>query len=596
MIGAACGPSGPEDPTPSPSPSPTQTATSTSIPPPSPTTVTVVAVTTVRTDPSPEPTETPTPSPTVRHPTATDTPLPPTQTPARVETSTPVPATPTAAPSGQYGGALRLVGRERIAHFDVHNDISPALSTWGPGIVYSRLMRFSLGTDMVLPSLAVECELCEGWEMSDETTFVFRLRDDVRWQDVEPTFGRSLDAEDIVFSYGRQREIGRPNAPILRGIRSIEAPAPDLLRITLETPDADFLLALADGHSKIVAREAVEINGDLMDGPTVGSGPWIWRDTRSDGGHTFVRNPDYFEAGLPFVDTLEIHVITDQLTRDTAFAVGLLDVIDLDPQAWFEITQGGTDERVLLAREPGTGLELAMNTSEAPFDDIGVRRAVFQAIDPWGAIADVWSDAAFVSLGLPAARSDWLLGDDEMRRYFGDPDLALDLLRSAGVDGPVPFTIKVGSFGQAYLDHADRVARELQRVGFDPSIEVVNRRIFGDEVWLGGGYQMFIGPIPPQLSPNGYLFSVLHSRGAWNTAGYGDEELDRLIEAQAIEYDPGRRRELALDIQRHVLDKAYRFMPATRVSVWTWGPRVRNFHPNFAGFEYGHWARVSISE
>ena len=100
-----------------------------------------------------------------------------------------------------------------------------------------------------------------------------------------------------------------------------------------------------------------------------------------------------------------------------------------------------------------------MKTSEAPFDDIDVRRAVFQAIDPWGAVADVWSEAAFVSLGLPAVRSDWLLGDDEMRRYFGDPDLALDLLRSAGVDRPVPFTIKVGSFGQAYLDHADRVAR-----------------------------------------------------------------------------------------------------------------------------------------
>ena len=44
-------------------------------------------------------------------------------------------------------------------------------------------------------------------------------------------------------------------------------------------PDADALLSLADGHSKIVAREAVEANGDLLNGPTIGSGPWMLEQT-----------------------------------------------------------------------------------------------------------------------------------------------------------------------------------------------------------------------------------------------------------------------------------------------------------------------------
>ena len=72
---------------------------------------------------------------------------------------------------------MNLATRENIAHQDVHQDASPALSTWGPGIVYSRLLRFQSGAELDLPSLAVECELCEGWGMSEAgTEFMFRLR------------------------------------------------------------------------------------------------------------------------------------------------------------------------------------------------------------------------------------------------------------------------------------------------------------------------------------------------------------------------------------------------------------------------------------
>ena len=97
----------------------------------------------------------------------------------------------------------------------------------------------------------------------------------------------------------------------MHGIRSLEAPQGDTLRISLVAPDADFLIALADGHTKIVAREAVEVSGDLKSGPTIGSGPWILQNTHADGPHIFARNPNYFELseiGAPFVEKLIINV------------------------------------------------------------------------------------------------------------------------------------------------------------------------------------------------------------------------------------------------------------------------------------------------
>jgi ABC-type transport system substrate-binding protein len=90
------------------------------------------------------------------------------------------------------------------------------------------------------------------------------------------------------------------------------------------------------------------------------------------------------------------------------------------------------------------------------------------------------------------------------------------------------------------------------------------------------------------------LLSVLHSQGQWNTTGIYNTTLDSLIESQAQEFDPDKRKELFMEVQRRAMADSHRFMAAGGVSVWTWWPRVQSFHPNFAGFEYDHWSRVSV--
>ena len=442
----------------------------------------------------------------------------------------------------------------------------------------------------------MECELCESWQMEGDTTLVFRIRDDVRWQDVLPLDGRVLTSEDIVYSYNRQRQSGWPNALLLAAVDFMETPSPDTLRISLAFPDADFMVSLADGHSKIVAREAVELNGDLKNGPTIGTGPWTLKTTQSNTAHIFESNPEHFEDGLPLVDGINIKIITDSQTRNAAFRVRAIDVQQMEPQEWEDFRRSRPDAPFLMSRDAGTGLEVALKTITPPFNDVRVRRAAFQSMDPWRAIQDVWQDAAFVGLGFPPARADWLLDETQLRAYFGDADTARELLQQAGANAPLRVSIKVGDFGNGYQAHAQRIAEEMKAVGFEPTIEVVNRRAFAEEVWLGGDYQMFVGPIAPMTTPNGYLLTVLHSQGLWNTTEHQDEILDALIEAQAQEFDAATRKRLVQEIQLRAFENAYRFMPAASVSIWTWWPRVQNFYPNFAAFEYAHWARVWLSE
>ncbi len=539
---------------------------------------------------APAPVSTPT-----REPTAT--PIAPVPTPAREPTATPIAPTPRPVPSVRptpdprsRGGILNLASAQEIAHQDVQQDVSPALTSWGPGIAYSRLMR--LDTDVPTPSMTLECDICAGWTMESPTSYLFDLRADVKWHDLDPVGGSTVNAEDVIFSYQRQSSPGFPNAALTRNIAALEYLDPQTLRIRFKLPDTDSLLSLADGHSKIVAPEVAPLGEDILAGPTIGSGPWIFDSASPDGFHTFSRNTDYFEPNLPLADSLKIMILTDDATRSAAFQTGMIDIHEMEPQEWKQHLQRLPNAPVLQIPQPGVGIEVAFKTTAPPFDDARARRAVMLSLDPVGLIAEQWEGFGFVGAGFPVASPDWLLPESDLSARFNDRESAKSLLRDVSPASRTPVAITVGDFGQSRLDYAHALSMSMQSVGFDSRVEIVNRRQFGENVWLQGDYQIMVGPPAPISTPNGYLLTALHSDGAWNSAGHRDQALDAMIEAQAIETDPAKRTELIHRIQNHTLDQGYRFMPLSRVAIWTWQPHVRDFHPNFALSEYHHWAKV----
>lgn len=458
------------------------------------------------------------------------------------------------------------------------------------------MMRLETGPSAPLPNMTLECDICADWTMESPTSFLFNLRDGVRWHNLDPVNGRTLDAEDVIFSYQRQANPNFPNSPLLSNIVALEYVDTLTLRVRFRLPDADSLLSLADGHSKIVAPETLELSGDLRDGPTIGTGPWVLERTSPDESHSFSRHPDYFEPGLPLVDNLRILILTDESTRAAAFQTGMVDIYEMTPTEWTGHIQQFPDAPLLEIPKPGIGIEVAFKTTEPPFDDARVRKAAMLSMDPVRSIEEQWEGFGFVGTGFPVVSPDWLLSESELVDRFDDTDAAQSLLLAAGLTSKTPVTITVGDFGQAHLDYAHAVSVGMQSVGFDSRVEIVNRRQFGEKTWLQGDYQMMLGPPAPVSTPNGYLLSVFHSDGIWNTTGHRDDALDAMLEAQAVERDAKKRAELIHRIQNHVLDQGYRFMPFSRVAIWTWQPRVRDFYPNFAASEYHHWARVWLQE
>ena len=510
------------------------------------------------------------------------------------------------APSGSTGGTLTVVAAAEIPHLDVHQEVQETLTTLGPGLAYSRLLRLKSGQGSNQPNLLLECDLCQSWHLNDDLAYVFTLRPDVRWQNLPPVNGRTLVADDIVFSLNRLKTKGWPNAPLLSSIGDAKALDNQTVQIELSLQDADALLALADGHVKIVAPEVVAEYGDLKAAPVIGTGPWIWQGTDSDQSMEFIRNPNYFEGGLPFLDQLNVTVMrTDPLANSpgsvaldkvAAFKAGLVDVLSVDPSEWDLVRKNNSDFQSVVSRRSGSGIVLAMNAQMPNLQETAVRQAVFQAIDPWDYLDTVWSGQGFASVGIPVQESDWLLERQEMRQnFFADPGKARQLLIDSGQKLPVDLevTVRIERTGGENLVLEERLMADLTAVGFNPEIRRMNPVQFNDLV-MGPAreFQLAVGAVPPTSTTNSYLFGLLHSQGRWNLAGHEDTQLDTMIELQSAEFDYVARREQLVEIQRWVLDQAYLFSPVTTASRWVFSSDLKGFEPNTALSEYNFWSRT----
>ena len=528
-------------------------------------------------------------------------------------------ATPQAVPSDssvlgeaeqatpRQGGHLILASMADFPHRDVHQDNQETLAALGPGLAYSRLLRLNTGREVEQPSLILECDLCASWELAPDLSYVFRLRPDVHWQDTSPVNGRQLVADDLVFSYQRMRTAGWPGETRFadRGIGEIEAFDDFTLKVNLVFRDSDALLALADGHSKIVAPEVVARFGDLKNAPVIGTGPWIYEQQPASASIDYVRNPAYFEPDLPYLDTITVKAVKTPGSENSVnpkrlalLQAGQIDVVVAHPTDWVHLERSSVEFNSRVSQQPEIGIVMSLNTQSAPLDNLAVRQAIFRAVDPWEYVDIDWYGQGGVGMGMPVPNPQWQLDRSEMlANYLGSHSSARDILADNAIIYPPSLEITVADLGPDYRQVADQMAQDLESTGFEVEVTPVTpsqmqEAMFGED----GDYQIALGPLPPHPTTNGYLYSVLHSAGPGNIVNHQDTAMDALIEAQAAELDPVSRQEGLLDLQRHVLDQGYMFSPITGSYRWVFDWDLKNFYPNTALSEYHYWAEAWLSQ
>jgi peptide/nickel transport system substrate-binding protein len=99
------------------------------------------------------------------------------------------------------GGILRVRGYDP-PHFDPHLTLNFKTNNT-LSFVYNKLVRHKVGPEIRPGTFVVEPDLAERWEVLDDTTYVFHLRQGVKWHNKPPVNGRELIAEDVKFTYDR---------------------------------------------------------------------------------------------------------------------------------------------------------------------------------------------------------------------------------------------------------------------------------------------------------------------------------------------------------------------------------------------------------
>src|SRR5262244_2452812 len=221
------------------------------------------------------------------------------------ELDTRYPASPPVPPTPRYGGVLHFPATIRA--FDPTAGYRPELAlVWDTLTEWEATWYFP----EVQRTPTIRKTLATSWEMVNPSTWIFKLRQGVRFHNRPPVTGREMTAEDVKYSYELLKDKAQysTRAALVKTITVVDKYT---VKFELSMPDPRFYLNVVDSLSPvIVPREAVEAPGGLAENP-IGTGAFMLKEFAPGEGALLVRNPNYYLKDhegrqLPYVDAVRL--------------------------------------------------------------------------------------------------------------------------------------------------------------------------------------------------------------------------------------------------------------------------------------------------
>jgi peptide/nickel transport system substrate-binding protein len=475
---------------------------------------------------------------------------------------------PAAASNPQYGGSLR------VAMFSDWSTLDPGFAEAGLAIntvanVYDPLLFFNLDGSY-RPGLATGCEV-----NADLTSYTFHLREGVKFH-----HGKDFTAEDVVFSISRHldEDLQTTAFPTWSNVvDQIVAVDDYTVRFDLTIPDGFFLNEFPVYQNHILPTD-VDIDKMASGEQVYGTGPFTVAEVLPGERVTLVRNPDYWDEGLPYVDELHLMGIPENLGRVEALKNGDVDIaLRLDFSSVAGVSSH--DETVALSVPSPTVNGMSMDVTQEPFDNLLVRKAMQAA-------ADREQIHQTMMLGLGSLAYDHPIPPDDGRYFASDLDLpeydielAKSLLAEAGYPDGIDITLHTGEVGPGMIEMAVAYKESAAPAGIRVNVQRNPSEQFWSEVF---GVEPFtVLWWPGRSNPNrtftlGYLDAP---NSAWATHNYGNEELDSLIlraKGESLE----QQRETYRRVQEILIENVPVLYVTFRPKIHGARTNVRDFAPS----------------
>ncbi len=446
--------------------------------------------------------------------------------------------------------------------------------------------------------------LATSWEQPDALTWVFHLRDGVRFHD-----GRPLEAADVVYTIESLIDGSLVTAKGGSFAAVDHAEARDRLTVVvkMKRPDAGLLFNMSDGLFGVVPRGS----GKDFGLHPVGSGPFKFVSAVQDKEVIVERNHDYWAdrvdalptlaAGAQRIERIRFQVVPDTITSALELQKGSADlasnVVTLDMVHTLE-------SRPNLKVESGPGspvIYVTFNVTEPLLRDKRVRQAVACAIDRQAIVDAIWrGQARLANTLLPTGH--WAAAtNDELAQYPHDVARAERLLEQAGFpadkDGVrMRLTMKTSTDETTRLMtavlqqqlRAAGIALEIRSAEFGTFYADVTKGAFEIYAlrWIGSNED-------PDIFRYAYGSSSMPPKGG-NRGHYSNTRVDTLLTEAAASSDRAVRKKDYVEVQQILAED----LP----SVPLWYPnnevihtrRIVNVRPRASGnFDFLREAEVT---
>lgn len=491
------------------------------------------------------------------------------------------------------GGILKEHATSDPAHLDAQQPL--ASLNFQARNVYGTLLREEAG-HLEPKKGKIIGDAAQSWEFSpDKLTLTLKLRQGLKFHNIAPVNGRTMDMDDIKYNFTNYTASGalrsimfnsvNPDAPIM----SVSYPDASTISLKLKEPLTYIQNYLASygsftGNMVIYPKEAD--GGFDVRNQMIGHGPWYLSERTPSVSFKFKRNLDYFEKESYFPDEMEMPILTEYAARLSQLKAGSIHYLDMSQNSEDVVrTQKETPKLLVFGTDFTVRGEVVTFGMEGntPYKDERVRQAVSMALDRDLMIDAFYNVSNFKKDGIDVATryntaisgewapsGDWL---DPKSKEFGENAKYFQyniaeskkLLAAAGFPNGFETTMRYPASAQySLVRYGEPWAGQLQQIlkvnldaktdytkDYIPNIRDANGR------FEGLGMHSVTGSTPQRIAPESDLSAQFWSKGGVTFHGFGnnaqgDPALDAIIVKARAEFDTKKRQALIHDAQKYL--------------------------------------------
>ena len=413
----------------------------------------------------------------------------------------------------QRGGSMQIAigDASKTDVLDPAKSINQFTALLG-GLIFDPLMRQDLDFKLQ-PALATK------WSVSsDARQWTFDLRDDVVFHD-----GTPLTSQDVAFSIARHldksigsRLYGRLSASLKP--EGIQTPSRTQVVLNLEVPDGLLAVALASRYMFVLKKGTVSFEGRVP-----GTGPFELVNWTPGDGFQVKRSEKYWISGHPYLDEIRGIVVSDPASKLRSVTSGPSDIMDS-----LDFTLAPSVENQpnlkLATLKSSFFVNLVMDQTKAPFDDVRVRKAFKLALDREKFIQVVFGGHGTVSGDVPVLPSDPTYPANTLVKR--DVEKAKSLLAEAGYPNGINVELVTAPLRAGMVDAAVVFAESVRDAGIRVQVKQQPAATYFTSIWLKEPF--YVSYWATRQSTEEAALTLV-SDGTSNESRFANDEFDKLI-------------------------------------------------------------------